>query len=105
MLSPGDILSKSHGWLRSVTSLFTLYIGLSWNPNSVNEYLTNESDGLFTWGTVSIKKLNESQVTGDLQSKKLNFICCMIELVYTIMLELESVPITPFQPFVGVGAR
>ena len=105
MFSPGDILSKSHGWLRSVTSLFTLHIGLSWNPNSVNEYLTNESNGLFIWDTVSVKKLNESKVTGDLQSKKLIFICCMIELVYSLMLELESVPITPFQPFVGVGAR
>jgi len=83
----------------------TLYIGLSWNPNSVNEYLTNKSNGLFIWDEVSIKKLNESKVTGDLQSKKLIFICCMIKLVYSLMLELESVPITPFQPFVGVGTR
>jgi hypothetical protein len=97
-------LADKGGWDGTFSDL-TLYIGLSWNPNSVNEYLTNESNGLFIWDEVSIKKLNESKVTGDLQSKKLIFICCMNELVYSLMLELESVPITPFQPFVGVGIR
>ena len=83
------------------------YVGLGWDPNKPSEYLTDQTDGLFVWDDVSINKLNESKLAGDLKSKQLVYICIcyMLELAYSLMLGSSGLAIKAFRPFTSVGSQ
>jgi hypothetical protein len=67
--------------------------------------LTDQTDGLFVWDDVSINKLNESKLAGDVKSKQLVFICYMLELAYSLMLGSSGLAIKAFRPFTRVGSQ
>ena len=67
--------------------------------------MTDQTDGLFVWDDVSINKLNESKLAGDLKSKQLVYICYMLELAYSLMLGSSGLAIKAFRPFTRVGSQ
>ena len=67
--------------------------------------MTDQTDGLFVWDDVSINKLNESKLAGDVKSKQLVFICYMLELAYSLMLGSSGLAIKAFRPFTSVGSQ
>lgn len=69
--------------------------------------MTDQTDGLFVWDDVSINKLNESKLAGDLKSKQLVYICIcyMLELAYSLMLGSSGLAIKAFRPFTRVGSQ
>ena len=75
-----------------------MYVGLGIDPEGQNGCLTRIDGGLFAWNAATLNKLGEA----DLQAKQVKFVCCMLHLMYDLMLDMNAnVQDVPFQPFIG----
>jgi hypothetical protein len=91
------------GWDGTFNDL-DFFTPFAFDPKADNDCLVRKDGGLFVWTDLTLSKLGESKISGDLKSKQLVFISCMFELMYSLMMDTtKGTTIKALQPFMPVG--
>ena len=90
------------GWDGTFNNL-DFFTPSAFDPKADNDCLVRKDGGLFVWTDLTLSKLGESKISGDLKSKQLVFISCMFELMYSLMMDTtKSTTIKALRPFMPV---
>jgi hypothetical protein len=81
----------------------TMYAAFAFDPEGDNDCLTDIEGGVFVWSERTMMKLADCSLNGSLKSKQLRLICCSVELMYLVMLDIDDVikDGATMQPFIG----
>ena len=96
--------AEDGGWDGIFQSDLTMHTVVGIDPTSEdNDCMTRCDGGLFVWSDRTMTKLNESSISGTLQSKQLKYVCYMFELMYNLMMDRDDAIIdaAPFGQFLG----
>ena len=95
--------AEKGGWDGVFASDLRMHIGLGIDTaGGENACLIRREDGIFVWSERTMRKLEESNSPGTLETKQIKLICGTFELAYRLMMGKDAIDNgVPFRHFLG----